>query len=55
MLFDLGVRGQRLFLPRGLGQLRSEVRLQQKSGLEWGIQLGLLCGGLFLGDGIGLG
>lgn len=55
MLFGLGVLGRRLFLPPDLGRLRSEVRLRQKLGLGWGIQLVLLFDGLLLEGGIGLG
>ena len=49
MLFGLGARALRLFLPQGRALLRSGGRLQQRLELELGIQLELLFGGLLLG------
>lgn len=55
MLSGLSGLGRRLFLLLDLGRLRSEVRLRQKLGFEWGIQLGLLFDGRLLEDETGLG
>ena len=54
-LSGLGGRVLRLVLRLGQAQLMSEVRLLLKRGLEWGILLESLLGGLFLVGGIGRG